>query len=199
MTDRQFLASEAWSTSDDLLQDLAISRVASGVLGVAIRSSTIPGFENYLRSLHPSHCPDDEFFREFWQNEFGCMPAAEQLQEPQASYFSSPGRTWPDHSSNVSSSTLTKETLPKASLPPCSGTESLEGVQHPFTDTSQLRVAYNVYLAVYAAAHALHSLLSCPNRDSPPGNNSSTCSSPKHIKPREVLHITVSSYTYIEG
>ncbi|XP_036934043.1 extracellular calcium-sensing receptor-like [Acanthopagrus latus] len=141
VTDRQFLASEAWSTSDDLLQDLAISKVASGVLGVAIRSSTIPGFENYLRSLHPSHRPDDEFFREFWQKEFGS----------------------------------------------CSGTESLEGVQHPFTDTSQLRVAHNVYLAVYAAAHALHSLLSCPNRDSPPGNNSSTCSSPKHIKPGELL------------
>ncbi|XP_036934020.1 extracellular calcium-sensing receptor-like [Acanthopagrus latus] len=154
VTDRQFLASEAWSTSDDLLQDLAISKVASGVLGVAIRSSTIPGFEKYLRNLHPSHRPDDEFFREFWQKEFGS----------------------------------------------CSGTESLEGVQHPFTDTSQLRVAYNVYLAVYAAAHALHSLLSCPNRDSPPGNNSSTCSSPKHIKPRELLqHLNRVNVTTPQG
>uniref|UniRef100_A0A671YAS1 Olfactory receptor C family, r1 n=1 Tax=Sparus aurata TaxID=8175 RepID=A0A671YAS1_SPAAU len=166
VTDRQFLASEAWSTSDDLLQDLAISRVASGVLGVAIRSSTIPGFENYLRSMHPSHRPDDEFFREFWQKEFGCTPGI----------------------------------LLKTSLPACSGTESLEGVQHPFTDTSQLRVAYNVYLAVYAAAHALHSLLSCPNRDSPPGNNSSTCSSPKHIKPRELLqHLNTVNVTTPQG
>uniref|UniRef100_A0A671YCG5 Olfactory receptor C family, r1 n=1 Tax=Sparus aurata TaxID=8175 RepID=A0A671YCG5_SPAAU len=165
VTDRQFLASEAWSTSDDLLQDLAISKVASGVLGVAIQSSAIPEFENYLRSMHPSHRPDDEFFREFWQNEFGCTP-----------------------------------TLPKASLPPCSGTESLKGVQHPFTDTSQLRVAYNVYLAVYAAAHALHSLLSCPNRDRPPGNNSSICSSPKHIKPRELLqHLNKVNVTTPHG
>ncbi|XP_041796795.1 extracellular calcium-sensing receptor-like [Chelmon rostratus] len=151
VTDRQFLASEAWSTSDDLLQDLTISKVASGVLGVAIRSSTIPGFENYLRSLHPSHRPDDEFLRELWQKEFG-------------------------------------------------GTESLEGVQHPFTDTSQLRVAYNVYLAVYAAAHALHSLLSCPNRDSPPGNKSFTCSSPKHIKPIELLqHLNKVNVTTPQG
>ncbi|XP_041796793.1 extracellular calcium-sensing receptor-like [Chelmon rostratus] len=150
VTDRQFLASEAWSTSDDLLQDLTISKVASGVLGVAIRSSTIPGFENYLRSLHPSHHPDDEFLRELWQKEFG-------------------------------------------------GTESLEGVQHPFTDTSQLRVAYNVYLAVYAAAHALHSLLSCPNRDSPPSNKS-FCSSPKHIKPIELLqHLNKVNVTTPQG
>ncbi|XP_036934069.1 extracellular calcium-sensing receptor-like [Acanthopagrus latus] len=170
VTDRQFLASESWSTSDDLLQDLAISNVASGVLGVAIRSSTMPGFENYLRNLHPSHRPDDEFFREFWQEEFGCTPS------------------------------LNEEALLKASLPACSGTESLEGVQHPFTDTSQLRVAHNVYLAVYAAAHALHSLLSCPNRDSPPGNNSSTCSSPKHIKPGELLqHLKRVNVTTPQG
>ncbi|XP_070825814.1 extracellular calcium-sensing receptor-like [Chaetodon trifascialis] len=173
VTDRQFLASEAWSTSDDLLQDLTISKVVSGVLGVAIRSSTIPGFENYLRSLHPSHRPDDEFLRELWQKEFGCSPGSKRSQAG---------------------------SLQKASPPPCSGTESLEGVQHPFTDTSQLRVAYNVYLAVYAAAHALHSLLSCPNSDSPPGNKNSTCSSPKHIKPIELLqHLNKVNITTPQG
>ncbi|XP_071353437.1 extracellular calcium-sensing receptor-like [Trachinotus anak] len=176
VTDRQFLASEAWSTSDDILQDLAISKVASGVLGVAIKSSTIPGFEKYLRNLHPFRRPGDGFLREFWEKEFGCSPGDTTL----FSYSSSPLKAKPDHPANVSS--LAKESLQKAYLPPCSGTESLVGVQHPFTDTSQLRVAYNVYLAVYAAAHALHSLLSCPNRD-----NSSTCSSPNHIKPIELL------------
>ncbi|XP_029301732.1 extracellular calcium-sensing receptor-like [Cottoperca gobio] len=172
VTDRQFLASEAWSTSDDLLRDLAISKVARGVLGVAIRSSLIPGFENYLRSLHPNRRPDDEFLQEFWEKKFGCRPGATQ-----------------SHASSQ-----------KASLPPCSGTESLEGVQNHFTDTSQLRVAYNVYLAVYAAAHALHSLLSCPDRDSSPGNNSSTCSSPKHIKPIELLqHLNKVNVTTPQG
>ncbi len=187
VTDRQFLASEAWSTSDELLQDPAISKVAQGVLGVAIRSATIPGFENYLRSLNPIHFPDDNFLQEFWQKEFGCSPQAKRSHAtPPSSYFSSPFNTKLDHLLNDSSSFPAKGSLQKASLPPCSGTESLERVQNPFTDTSQLRVSYNVYLAVYAAAHALHSLLSCPNRDSSPGNNSSTCASPKHIKPIEV-------------
>nr|XP_046244998.1 extracellular calcium-sensing receptor-like [Scatophagus argus] len=158
VTNRQFLASEAWSTSDDLLQDVAISKVASGVLGVAIRSSTIPGFEKYLRSLNPIYRPDDEFLREFWQNVFGCSPEAKH------------------------------------------GTESLQGLQHPFTDTSQLRVAYNVYLAVYAAAHALHSLLSCPDGDRPPGNNSFTCSSPKNIRPKDLLqHLSKVNVTTPQG
>ncbi|XP_074535650.1 extracellular calcium-sensing receptor-like [Halichoeres trimaculatus] len=132
VTNRQFLASEAWSTSDDLLQDETISQVAGGVLGVAIRSSPIPGFENYLRRLHPTHRPHDAFLGEFWQKQFG-------------------------------------------------GTESLKNVQNHFTDTSRLRVEYNVYLAVYAAAHALHSLLYC-GRD-----NTHKCTSSIHIKPKELL------------
>ncbi|XP_040902390.1 extracellular calcium-sensing receptor-like [Toxotes jaculatrix] len=173
VTDRQFLASEAWSTSGDLLQNPSTSKVASGVLGVAIRSSAIPGFENYLRNLNPSRRPDDKFLREFWEKMFGCSPGAN-------------GRA--------------NGLLQKASLPLCNGSESLEGVQNLFTDTSQLRVTYNVYLAVYAAAHALHSLLSCPNLNSPPGNNSSTCSSPNHIKPIELLqHLNKVNFTTPQG
>ncbi|KAM7412958.1 hypothetical protein PAMA_020375 [Pampus argenteus] len=185
VTDRQFLASEAWSTSSDILQDLAISKVANGVLGVAIRSSTVPGFENYLKRLHPNHRPDDEFLRDFWEKEFACSPGA--TQSPFSLHSSSSLKTRFDYPSNVSFSSPEKRFLQKASLPTCNGSVSLEGMQHLFTDTSQLRVEYNVYLAVYAAAHALHSLLSCPNRDRPLRNNSSTCSSPKHIKPIELL------------
>ncbi|XP_069390530.1 extracellular calcium-sensing receptor-like [Paralichthys olivaceus] len=182
VTDRQFLASEAWSTSDDLLQDPAVSKVASGVLGVAIRSSTIPGFEKYLRNLHPVHRPHDGFLRDFWEKEFGCSAG-------EAAWFSYSSSS---HSlSNGSTSSLAKESVQRASLPPCSGTESLEGLQHPFTDTSQLRGAYNVYLAVYAAAHALHSLLSC---------SISTCSSPDHIKPIKLLqHLNKVNFTTPQG
>ncbi|CAK6963523.1 extracellular calcium-sensing receptor-like [Scomber scombrus] len=201
VTDRQFLASEAWSTSSDLLQDLTISVVANGVLGVAIRSSTIPGFENYLKSLHPNHRPNDEFLRYFWEKEFSCSPAATQSHAtPSSSYSSSPLKTMFDYPSNISSSSPEKRSLQKNSLPTCNGTESLEGMQHVFTDTSQLRVAYNVYLAVYAAAHALHSLFSCPNRDSPLRNNSSTCSSPKHVTPIELLqHLNKVNVTTPQG
>lgn len=143
--------------------------MATGVIGVAIRSAPIPGFENYLRSLNPSLRPDDELLKEFWENEFGCTPPAA------LSSFS------PDRS------------LQKNVLPPCSGAETLEGVHHTFTDTSQLRVTYNVYLAVYAVAHALHSLLSCPDRDSNIRNK--TCSLPKHLEPKEVSR----TFTLLSG
>lgn len=165
MTDKQFLASEAWSTSGDLLQNPVTSKVASGVLGVAIRSSPIRGFEHFITNLNPSLRSNDEFLREFWEQEFGCSPMT----------------------SNVSSQSFhAKKSLKRTSLEPCSGTESLIRMNNHFTDISQLRVTYNVYLAVYAAAHALHSLLSCPDTDNALGHNRSTCSTVKHIKPNEV-------------
>ncbi|KAF7647555.1 hypothetical protein LDENG_00170740 [Lucifuga dentata] len=55
VTGKQFLASEAWSTSDDILQNPAFSKVASGVLG----------------SLRCERCPS-----EFWSNpeRTACIP-----------------------------------------------------------------------------------------------------------------------------
>uniref|UniRef100_A0A3Q1J5L1 G-protein coupled receptors family 3 profile domain-containing protein n=1 Tax=Anabas testudineus TaxID=64144 RepID=A0A3Q1J5L1_ANATE len=174
VTDRQFLASEAWSTSGDLLQDPVTSEVARGVLGVSIKSSTIPGFEHFLRGLNPVDRPSDVFLREFWETDT-------------------------THSTNDFASFAATGTLQKTVLSPCSGTESLDGVQNPFTDMSELRVTYNVYLAVYAAAHALHSLLSCPQIDSIT-QNSSTCSSPAHIKPSELLqHLNNVNFTTPQG
>ncbi|XP_029027441.1 extracellular calcium-sensing receptor-like [Betta splendens] len=177
VTDRQFIASEAWSTSGDLLQNPVTRKVARGVVGVAIRRSTVPGFETFLRSLNPLHRPFDGFLREFWEAEFKCSPGAVALL--------------PSQPSNVSASV----SVQGSSLPPCSGKETLEGLKNILTDVSQLRVSYNVYLAVYAAAQALHSLLSCPNRDS-----NSTCSSPNSIKPKELLqHLNKVNFTTPQG
>ncbi|XP_046907861.1 extracellular calcium-sensing receptor-like [Hypomesus transpacificus] len=147
VTDRQFLASEAWSTSTELLQNPALFKVARGVLGVAIGSAPMPGFSAHLRGLHPSQHPEDWLLRELWEMEFG-------------------------------------------------GAETLWGVESSFTDTSQLRTSYSVYLAVYAAAHALHSLLSCPNRNTPSWGNNPACSPPHNLSPAELLqHLKRVNFT----
>ena len=177
MTDRQFLASEAWSTSKDLLQDVAILNVATGVLGVAIQSARIPGFKKFLQGLKPSNRPGDLLLQEFWEKEFKCSLSTTTLNL-QSMYDSS--------TTNISTASHTNRSPLAASIPLCSGRETLEGVQNIFTDTSHLRAAYNAYLAVYAAAHALHSLLSCPDKDSSQKDNSSTCSSPYSITHKEV-------------
>ncbi|KAJ8332212.1 hypothetical protein SKAU_G00428200 [Synaphobranchus kaupii] len=163
VTGRQFLASEAWSTSDRLLRNPALFSIARGILGVAIRSAPIPGLQEHLRSLHPSHEPGSTLMRELWGLLFECNPVG----------------------GNSSALQL---------LPPCVGTETLQSVQNIFTDISQLRTTYNIYLAVYAVAHALHSQLSCTGKNAT--DRSPHCATTDDLQPRQLIrHLNQVQFT----
>ncbi|CAB1349300.1 unnamed protein product [Coregonus sp. 'balchen'] len=186
------MGAEAWSTSGQLLRNPALFNVSRGVVGVAIRSAPMPGFEAHLRSLHPSRRPGDVLLKELWETEFGCSPGAADAHG--MSLLPSP--LPPSPSVSISHTPPPTSSSPRPRLASCSGAETLEDVQSSFTDTSQLRVTYNVYLAVYAAAHALHSLLSCPQRDSPTWGSSVNCSPPHNISPAELLqHLNLVNFT----
>ena len=66
----------------------------------------------------------------------------------------------------------------------CTGVEKLDRENGSFTDVSQIRVAYNVYLAVYSFAHALQNLSECLPSSSLFINN--TCPSIQDFKPWQV-------------
>ncbi|KAG7333507.1 hypothetical protein KOW79_003642 [Hemibagrus wyckioides] len=166
VTGRQFLASEIWSTSSLLLSNPELNTITQGTLGVAIRSAPIPGFEKHLRALHPSRYPRDSILRELWERTFGCSPVQNNM---------------------VASRSI---------LPPCSGKESLEGVQNSVTDVANLRATYNVYLAVYAAAYALHSLLACTTPNSSDPTLTPGCSSPDTTTTQQLLeHLKLLNFT----
>ncbi|KAM3875407.1 extracellular calcium-sensing receptor-like [Diretmus argenteus] len=63
----------------------------------------------------------------------------------------------------------------------CDGTEDMQKLQSPYTDTSQLRITNMVYKAVYAIAHAMHNVM-CPERNSAP-----QCDRFTKIEPTQVL------------
>ncbi|KAK9520986.1 hypothetical protein VZT92_020837 [Zoarces viviparus] len=72
-----------------------------------------------------------------------------------------------------------------------------------YTDVRELFLQLakiNVTDRQFLATHALHSLLSCPDRDSSSGNNSFSCFSPKHIKPEELMqHLSNLNFTTPQG
>ncbi|XP_045076907.1 extracellular calcium-sensing receptor-like [Coregonus clupeaformis] len=64
----------------------------------------------------------------------------------------------------------------------CDGSEDIHQLETPYTDTSQLRVTNMVYKAVYAIAHAIHSIV-CEER----ANSTVHCDKNLNVKPTQVL------------
>ncbi|KTF91107.1 hypothetical protein cypCar_00043207 [Cyprinus carpio] len=75
------------------------------------------------------------------------------------------------------SCSLKRQTGSSTGMPACDGTEDLQALQNPYTDTSQLRVTKMVYKATYAIAHALHGII-CKEKQ---------CDKNIKVEPRQVL------------
>ncbi|XP_040197725.1 extracellular calcium-sensing receptor-like [Rana temporaria] len=71
VTDRIWIASEAWSTSNILSKE-KYQHVLMGTLGFAVHGGQFPGFMEYIYSLHPSKAPNNYFIIEFWEEFFSC-------------------------------------------------------------------------------------------------------------------------------
>ncbi|XP_018416491.1 PREDICTED: extracellular calcium-sensing receptor-like [Nanorana parkeri] len=71
VTGRIWIASESWSTSA-LLSKAKYRQVLVGTVGFAVHGGQMPGFMDYLHSLHPSKAPNDSFIVELWEQIFSC-------------------------------------------------------------------------------------------------------------------------------
>ncbi|KAG2462796.1 CASR protein, partial [Polypterus senegalus] len=158
ITGRQWIASEAWSTSTAMAIAENFNSFG-GTIGVAIRRGSIPGLEDFLLQVPPEFNPDKNLISEFWEALFECKFSQEKSELNSSSEFYS--RT-------------------------CTGFENIHAIKTAYSDVSNLRSSYNVYKAVYAIAHALHNLMSCENGNGPFENKS--CADIKYVQPWQVLH-----------
>ncbi|GAA6092977.1 extracellular calcium-sensing receptor [Tachysurus ichikawai] len=132
VTDRLWVASEAWITSTLMSNKY---RFLSGTMGFAIRRAEIPGLKDFLESLQPFSEPYNPSAREFWETEFQCS-----------------------FNTSVPFGSMADQVKYNRT---CTGKERLQDSETIYNDVSQLRVTYNLHKAVYAAAHALHNLVMC--------------------------------------
>ncbi|XP_051778231.1 extracellular calcium-sensing receptor-like [Erpetoichthys calabaricus] len=158
ITGRQWIGSEAWSTGSILINKEKIGSFA-GTLGIAIRRGAIPELQNYLLKVRPDFDPKNSLSVQFWESMFDCK-FQDNMQEQNSS-------TW-------------------SGVKACTGFEDLPSKSTGYSDVSQLRDSYNVYKAVYALAHALHSLVSCETGKGPFKNHN--CANVRNTQPWQLLH-----------
>ncbi|XP_039609128.1 extracellular calcium-sensing receptor-like [Polypterus senegalus] len=158
ITGRQWIASEAWSTSTFLATKENFPSFG-GTIGTAIRRGEIPGMKDFLLKIRPDFAPSNNLLLKFWETMFEC-----QFME------------------NITN--LNNSYLPDSKQ--CTGLEDLNSKQTSYTDVTESRASYNIYKAVYALAHALNNLASCKNGKGPFENSS--CASVTHFQPWQLMH-----------
>ena len=152
-----------------------------GTLGFSFPGVRIPGLKEFLLNVRPSPKPGLEFVNMFWEKLFGCKlnfrgirskdskaDTEDELSEMAAVNFNSDFR---NNSESLVNPVVGKTSIFNRSAdenykganekPVCTGSEDLRYSDSSYTDVSQVRISYNVYKAVYAIAHALHTLLNC--------------------------------------
>ncbi|XP_056267623.1 extracellular calcium-sensing receptor [Pseudoliparis swirei] len=135
ITDRTWLASEAWASSS-LVAKPEYLNVVAGTIGFALKAGHIPGLREFLQQVQPKRDSHNEFVREFWEETFNCYLEDSQREQ---------------ESENGSASFR----------PLCTGEEDITSVETPYLDYTHFRISYNVYVAVYSIAQALQDILTC--------------------------------------
>uniref|UniRef100_H2ZUP6 G-protein coupled receptors family 3 profile domain-containing protein n=1 Tax=Latimeria chalumnae TaxID=7897 RepID=H2ZUP6_LATCH len=158
ITGKVWISSESWTIST-LFTNKDQLRALTGTIGLTIWESEIPGFKKSLYTVHPHKFPNDIFIKEFWEEVFGCK--------------------WPTVSSNL---TTRNDLNPATKV--CTGEEKLNETDDTFFEVSTF--TYNVYTAVYAAAHALHDMYACKPGEGPFANK--TCANIQDFEPWQLLH-----------
>uniref|UniRef100_A0AAX7SC53 G-protein coupled receptors family 3 profile domain-containing protein n=1 Tax=Astatotilapia calliptera TaxID=8154 RepID=A0AAX7SC53_ASTCA len=170
VTNRTWIASEAWITSALISRPPGVSSILAGTLGFGVKRADIPGLQHHLLNLDPYA---DLLTEEFWETLFNCTldySKAMRMAKQRATYVN-----------GTLSRTVTG--LPDGL---CTGQESVAQLNNTYSDISQLRITYSVYKAVYAVANALHNLEHCE-----PGKGpfvGKTCADINNFEPWQLMY-----------
>ncbi|XP_043937541.1 extracellular calcium-sensing receptor-like [Protopterus annectens] len=157
----------SWSVSSDISKKEFL-QLFEGSIGFALHSGEIPGFKQFLYSIHPSLSPDDIFIKTFWEQAFGCK--------------------WQDNETSQTSK-LSEE---KKGIH-CTGEEKLEDLAVSIYDVYNFRFTLSTYKSVYATAQALHDMFTC-KPGSGPFYNRSCANYSDNIQPWQLLHYIRNVY-----
>eukprot|EP00079_Xenopus_tropicalis_P038177 XP_017951948.1 PREDICTED: extracellular calcium-sensing receptor-like [Xenopus tropicalis] len=161
ITDKVWVGTSSWSITSDFPRTDILTTL-NGSLGLAPQKGKIPGFKEFLYSIHPSRFPDDPYMKSFWENVFHCI--------------------WPGNDTvNNTSPALLKEDIVW-----CTGEERLDSIDPNIYDVYNFIYSYRTHNAVFAVAHALHQMKNCVPGKGPFKNGS--CADIYNHRPWQLLH-----------
>ncbi|XP_069059173.1 extracellular calcium-sensing receptor-like [Pleurodeles waltl] len=137
-------------------------RLFNGSLGLAPHYAKILGFEEFIAHLNPLKDPNDIFIKLLWEKVFNCK--------------------WPQSMKTESKNGVATEIISTS----CSENQTFDKHDIFVFELFDLSYTYHTYLAVYAIADALTSLMSCI-----PGRGpfvDGACADANNIQPWQVLH-----------
>ncbi|XP_069624943.1 extracellular calcium-sensing receptor-like [Ranitomeya imitator] len=162
ITDKIWFACSSWSITSDFPR-VNILMTLNGSLGISQPRGKIPGFKEFLQSIHPSKFTNDMFIKTFWEKAFDCVWP---IKNPYANY--SCFNTSQDQSAW------------------CTGEEKVDSIDPNVYDVYNFRYTYKTHNAVFAIAHALHQMHTCK-----PGQGlfiNGSCADVLNHKPWQLLH-----------
>ncbi|XP_035239854.1 extracellular calcium-sensing receptor-like [Anguilla anguilla] len=71
ISDKQWIASELWSTSN-INSSPEILSILHGTIAFVLHKGNIRGLRSFLTGVRPKYLPSDPFVQEFWETMFGC-------------------------------------------------------------------------------------------------------------------------------
>ncbi|KAJ1121163.1 hypothetical protein NDU88_009290 [Pleurodeles waltl] len=159
VTEHVWIFSASFAITPGMFENQAW-KILNGTLGLVPSTGAMPGFEEFLSSLHPATFPDDVFLKQFWEQAFQCQWPTNTRAEMNASGVNERG------------------------IEACSQRESLDQTAASIFELNDLSYTYHSYLAVHAFANALDALISCT-----PGQGPfiyGTCADINNIRPWQV-------------
>ncbi|XP_075056566.1 extracellular calcium-sensing receptor-like [Mixophyes fleayi] len=161
VTEKNLISSASFGLSPGLFSKKAW-KVLNGTIGFIAKTGAMPGFDEVLHKLHPIGNSTYPFIRLFWETAFNCRWSSGDIEHNTS--------IAPDIKENVL----------------CTGAENFGETISLLFETNDLSYTYHVYLAVYAYAHTLHSLLGCLTKEKDYSNNGA-CANIRDVRPWKVL------------
>lgn len=104
LTSFAWVAADGWGTQAKLIE--GVEEVAWGAITVELQAKTIPGFDQYMRSLTPWLNLRNPWFSEYWETWFQCQLQPNLLHQQQVASGSSVGGFFSSFSSSSSAARL---------------------------------------------------------------------------------------------